>query len=89
MARVNETSLAAYWSERTSGRISTQQAQVLDNLNIDGPATRTELARRTSLRVSCICARVHELIQLGIVEEHCKVPDPDTLKTVWAVRIKP
>lgn len=87
MSNVNKTSLAAYWSERTGGRIESRQAQVLDNLNIDGPATRAELARRTGLRLSCICGRVNELLSKKLVEEYAKVPDPDTLKNVWALRL--
>jgi len=85
---MNETSLQAYWSEKLSHRFEVREAQVMDNLNIDGPATRKELARRTGLSLSSICGRVYSLIKEGFVEEYAKVPDPDTLKNVWAVRIK-
>lgn len=82
---ISDTSYEAYWKERLGGRIESRQAQVLDDLRLNGPATRAELARRTGLRLSCICGRVNELIQRGYVKEHMKVPDPDTLKNVWSV----
>ena len=85
---MNETSIEAYWYGRTSKKFSKQAAQVLDDLNINGPATRVELARRTGFRLSAICGRVNELIGLGLAEEAFKVPDPDTLRNVWAIKIK-
>lgn len=85
---MNETSLEAYWHGRTNKQFSKQAAQVLDDLNIHGPATRSELARRTGFKLSAICGRVNELITIGLVEEAFKVPDPDTLRNVWSVRVK-
>ena len=85
---MNETSLEAYWHGRTNKQFSKQAAQVLDNLNVYGPATRAELARRTGFKLSAICGRVNELITIGVVEEKYKVPDPDTLRNVWAVSVK-
>lgn len=85
---MNETSLIAYWKGRTSRLFSAQQVKVLSNLELLGPATRAEIARRTGLRVSAVCGRVNELIKAGIVEEFTRVPDPDTLRPVWALRVK-
>ena len=85
---MNETSIEAYWYGRTSKKFSKQAAQVLDDLNINGPATRAELARRTGFRLSAICGRVNELLDMKLVEEAFKVPDPDTMRNVWAVKIK-
>lgn len=84
---MNETSLEAYWYGRTSKQFSKQAAQVLDSLNVDGPGTRAELSVRLGLRLSAICGRVRELIDLGILREFDKVMDPDTKKRVWKVRI--
>lgn len=85
---MNETSLKAYWQGRTGKQFSAQALQVLSNLELCGPATRAELARRTGLRLSAICGRVNDLMKAGVVEEFGKVPDPDTLREVWAVKIK-
>lgn len=85
---MNETSLAAYWHGRTNRRFSTQAAQVLDNLNVDGPGTRAELAERTGLRLSAICGRVNELLARDLIEEFDKVTDPTSQKRVWKLRIR-
>lgn len=85
---MNETSLEAYWHGRTNKQFSKQAAQVLDNLHVFGTATRAELARRTGFKLSAICGRVNELITIGVVEEKYRMPDPVTLRKVWAVGVK-
>ena len=85
---MNETSLQAYWSERLAFRLTAKQAQVLDDLYINGPATRAQLEQRTKLKLCCVCGRVNELITMGAIEEFEKVKDDTTHKNVWNLRVK-
>lgn len=84
---MRDTSLAAYWSERLSGRISHQQSMVLENLAVHGGATRSELAASTGLPINCICGRVNELLKSGHVVDDEIVRDSDTGKRVHVVRL--
>lgn len=85
---MNETSLQAYWSERLAFRLSVRQAEVLDDLCVNGPATRAQLEQRTKLRLSCVCGRVNELITIGAIEEFEQVTDETSHKKVWNLRVK-
>lgn len=84
---MNQTSLQAYWSERLAFRLSAKQAIVLDDLYINGPATRAQLEKRTKLKLCCVCGRVNELITLGAIEEFEQVLDDTTHKKVWNIRV--
>lgn len=85
---MNETSLQAYWSERLAFRLSAKQSQILDDLYINGPATRAQLEKRTKLKLCCVCGRVNELITIGSVEEFEQVVDETSHKKVWNLRFK-
>ena len=85
---MNETSLHAYWSERLAFRLTAKQAQVLDDLYTNGPATRAQLEQRTKLKLCCVCGRVNELLKAGAIEEFEKVTDEATHKKVWNLRVK-
>lgn len=85
---MNETSLQAYWSERLAFRLTAKQTQVLDDLYINGPATRAQLEQRTKLKLCCVCGRVNELLKAGAIEEFEKVQDSTTNKKVWNLRVK-
>ncbi len=85
---MNETSLQAYWSERLAFRLTAKQAQVMDDLYINGPATRAQLEKRTKLKLCCVCGRVNELLKAGAIEEFEKVEDEATHKKVWNLRVK-
>ena len=85
---MNETSLQAYWSERLAFRLTAKQAQVMDDLYINGPATRAQLEQRTKLKLCCVCGRVNELLKAGAIEEFEKVTDSATNKKVWNLRVK-
>lgn len=85
---MNETSLQAYWSERLAFRLTAKQAQVMDDLCINGPATRAQLEQRTQLKLCCVCGRVNELLKAGALEEFEKVTDEATNKKVWNIRVK-
>ena len=84
---MRDTSLAAYWSERLSGRISHQQSMILENLAVYGGATRAELSKSTNLPINCICGRVNELLKLGYVVDDTVVRDEVTGKHVHVVRL--
>lgn len=79
---VADTSLAAYWSELLSGRVSRQQAIVLDDLFINGPGTRAELSDNTGLAINAVCGRVRELLDNGFVKVISTVLDERTNKMV-------
>ena len=85
---MRDTSLAAYWSERLSGRISHQQSIILENLAVYGWATRAGLAKSTNLPINCICGRVNELLQAGYVVDDMITRDEDTGKQVHVVRLE-
>lgn len=85
---MNETSLQAYWSERLAFRLTAKQAQIMDDLCINGPATRAQLEQRTKLKLCCVCGRVNELLKAGAIEEFEKVVDEATHKKVWNLRVK-
>lgn len=85
---MNETSLQAYWSERLAFRLTAKQAQVMDDLYINGPATRAQLEQRTKMKLCCVCGRVNELLKAGAIEEFEKVEDEETHKKVWNLRVK-
>lgn len=85
---MNETSLQAYWSERLAFRLTAKQAQILDDLYINGSATRAQLEQRTKMKLCCVCGRVNELITIGAIEEFEKVKDDTTQKNVWNLRVK-
>lgn len=84
---VRDTSLAAYWQERTNLRFGNCQAKVIDSLHIDGPATRSELAARTGLTINNVCGRVRELLDAHLIHETTKVLDEHTGKYVWELAI--
>ena len=88
MGSVSNTSLQAYREERLNRRFQPKEICILDNLNIGGPGTRAELAKRTGLKINCLCGRVNRLLELGVIEEFDKVKDPDTNKLVNVLRIK-
>jgi len=85
---VKDTSIQAYWSEKLGFRLGKQAAAVLDNLNIYGPGTRADLAKRCDLKINVICGRVNELEKAGCIEVAHKVADPSTHKQVELLRVK-
>lgn len=86
--RVKDTSIQAFWSEKLGFRLGKQAALVLDNLNIYGPGTRTDLATRCDLKINVICGRVNELEKAGCIEVCDIVQDPTTRKKVELLRVK-
>lgn len=65
---VRGTSLEAYRKLKASGKISRQQASVLHAMGAQ-QLTRQELAAKSGLAINAVCGRVHELLELGVLEE--------------------
>lgn len=86
--RVKDTSIQAFWEEKLGFRLGKQAALVLDNLNIYGPGTRADLARRCDLKINVICGRVNELEKVGCIEVARKTTDQTTHKQVELLRVK-
>lgn len=75
---VADTSLDAYREHRAAGRLSAQQKKVMLFFHSKGGEhTRSELSERIPMRLSSVCGRVNELIDLGYLVEGerrpCKV----------------
>ena len=73
---VKDTSLAAFFKDKTQQSISTLEARVLDSLYVDGPGTRLDLAKRLDKPINCITAPVLALIKAEIIEPHNRVVQP-------------
>ena len=85
---VKDTSLAAFFKEKTQRSISTIEARVLYSLYADGPGTRLDLAMRLGKPINCITAPVLALIKAEIIEEHNRVVQPETGNKAWQLRVK-
>lgn len=68
---VRDTSMAAYRTLEWHGRLTKQQAKVVDFLqaNLQRDYTRQELSNVTGLAINAICGRVRELLDLKVLEE--------------------
>lgn len=67
---VADTSLDAYREHRDSGELSAQQKKVMLFFHMHGGEyTRSELAGSIPMRLSSVCGRVFELIELGYLTE--------------------
>ena len=64
---VKDTSLAAFFKDKTQQSISTLEARVLDSLYADGPGTRLDLLNRLDKPINYITAPVLNLIKAGKV----------------------
>lgn len=83
-----DTSLAAFFKDKTQRSIRTLEARVLDSLYVDGPGTRLDLAKRLGKPINCITAPVLALIRAGIIEEHNRVVQPETGSKAWQLKVK-
>lgn len=59
---VAETSLQAFHSLRSEGKIAPQESRVLAAIEARGAMTREEIADATGLRLSAVCGRVNSLV---------------------------
>ena len=86
---IADTSLDAYTEHRDSGRLGEQQRRLMEWLHLNpGQYTRSELAKRTGIRLSSICGRVNELIELGYLEEAERRRCTETGRSAHPVRIR-
>ena len=74
MSGVRETSLEAYEELRGGPALGEQQRRVLGAVWRRPGLTRAELSEFTGMRLSSVCARVNELIHLGMLAEGRKRP---------------
>jgi hypothetical protein len=67
---VADTSLDAYRAHRDSGELGAQQRKVMLFFHtFGGQHTRSELAEKIPMRLSSVCGRVNELVELGYLTE--------------------
>lgn len=63
---VADTSLDAYREHRDSGELGAQQRKVMLFFHTKGGEhTRSELAEKIPMRLSSVCGRVNELVEMG------------------------
>lgn len=88
---IASTSFAAYLSVREDGTTARQYAQILALLRtIPSVAlSRTDIANLTGIRISSVCARVHELRADGHVIEPSTRRCPHTGRTVKVIQAAP
>ena len=65
----------------------TRKEQILEALFMALPMSRAELARVTGMRLSSVCARVHELIEEGRVIVCGQTYDATTARNVETVTL--
>ena len=85
---VKDTSLAAFFKDKTQESITTLEARVLDSLYVDGPGTRLDLANRLCKPINCITGPVLALIKAEIIEEYDRVVQPETGNKAWKLKVK-
>ena len=66
---MKETSIHAYKHLIETGELSRQQVMVLAVVNELGQATRQEISRHSGIPINCVCGRVNELLNRGLVAE--------------------
>ena len=66
---MKEASIQAYKHLIESGELSRQQVMVLAALHELGEATRQEISRHSGIPINCVCGRVNELLNRGLVAE--------------------
>ena len=82
---VRDTSQEAYFDHRDSGDLGRQQQTLLKAFEAGRDYSRAELAEKTGVRLSAVCARVNELIKLGHLTEAPVRPCKLTGRTVHPV----
>lgn len=87
---VRDTSMAAYFAMRWTGKLTRQQQVLAHFLAANGQRdyTRQELANATGLAINAICGRVKELLDLGAVEERGRRPCRITGESANALQLR-
>jgi len=78
--RLAETSLQAFRSLHSEGKIAPQESRVLAAIQARGAMTREEIAEATGLRLSAVCGRVASLIDALHLTERGTRLNPTTRK---------
>jgi hypothetical protein len=87
---VAETSLDAYREHRESGELGAQQKKIMLFFHLKGGEhTRSELAEKIPMRLSSVCGRVNELIDLGFLVEGFRRPCKVTGRNAHPVKLPP
>lgn len=86
---VASTSIDNYREHRDSGKLGEQQRKIMIFFHLKGGEhTRSEIAQQTGMRLSSVCGRVNELVELGYLEDterrSCRV----TGKSAHPVRVR-
>lgn len=84
---IAHTSVEAYHSLDHSTYIAPQEQRVVDTVVANGPLSRQQIAERSGLALSCVCGRVHSLLEARILEERGTRIDPFTHKPQKLVRV--
>lgn len=87
---IADTSLDAYREHRDSGELSTQQKKIMMFYHLEGGEfTRSELAEKVGMRLSSVCGRVFELIEMGYLVEVARRPCGVTGVNAHPVKLPP
>jgi len=87
---IADTSLEAYREHRKSGELGAQQRKVMLFFHMKGGEhTRAELAERIPMRLSSVCGRVNELLEMGYLVEGSRRPCKSTGRNAHPLKLPP
>lgn len=87
---IADTSLEAYREHRDSGELGAQQRKIMIFYHLEGGEfTRSELAEKIGMRLSSVCGRVNELVELGYLAEGARRPCRVTGRNAHPVKLPP
>lgn len=87
---IADTSLDAYRAHRDSGELGAQQKKIMIFFHTKGGEfTRSELADKLGMRLSSVCGRVFELVEMGYLVEAERRPCRITGVNAHPVRLPP
>jgi DNA-binding MarR family transcriptional regulator len=77
---IHPNSRAAYLALQEAGELQPKEMMILNALESFGPMTRQELEVAAGMRLSCVCGRVHALLEKGAIKEDGERFNPATGK---------
>lgn len=87
---IADTSRDAYREHRDSGELGAQQKKIMIFFHTKGGEhTRSELAEKVPMRLSSVCGRVNELIEMGYLTEGARRPCTVTGTNAHPVKLPP
>lgn len=85
-----DTSVDAYHEHRESGELGAQQKKIMLWFHANGGEhTRSELSSRLGMRLSSVCGRVNELVEMKYLVEGPRRPCRMTGRSAHPVKIPP